>query len=378
MSSDDDDINFLGFPSDPVGTDMVANKKRKLGEDGGKEDESKYKIFSKPGYKRMYPDNCTNDEFPVYVEGLKQDDKIGNKNPLLLSKIFKQVKGIHESRRLKANKIMLVFKQASAANDFLKHSCLEENSMKAYIPASSVEAIGVVRYIPKETSNKDLFHKLTADAEIITVRRFMKKEQDELVPLTTISVTFVGTVLPQYIYLDNWRYKVFKYVPPLMQCYKCLKFNHSAKICRSEQVCSKCNGKHNYKECTSEIVKCSNCQGDHFAISKLCPIKIEKQEIHKNKNNSNKTYASLLVKNNDFPSLPQRSQNVPIVQSNKIKNKPSGQSLPIIVNDSIENIVNNSKLIDAVVKTLIALGNSNQIKTSAHIREELLKNLSSS
>lgn len=86
---------------------MVAKKKRKLG-DGEKEvmDDSKYKIFNKPGYKRMYPDNCTNGEFLVYLECIQQEDKIGNKNPLLLLKTFKQVKGIHESKRLKANKIM--------------------------------------------------------------------------------------------------------------------------------------------------------------------------------------------------------------------------------------------------------------------------------
>lgn len=63
---------------------------------------------------------------------------------------------------------------------------LEENNLKAYIPAMSVERIGVVRYIPSDTSTEDLFNKLSVDREIVEVRRFKKKVGEEMVPLTTI------------------------------------------------------------------------------------------------------------------------------------------------------------------------------------------------
>ncbi|CAH0403922.1 unnamed protein product [Chilo suppressalis] len=86
--------------------------------------------------------------------------------------------------------------------------------MRAFIPASSVVRVGIIRFIPKETSCLGLYQKLSSYSEIISVRRFMKKIDNELVPLTTISVTFVGTRLPQHIYLD--------------------------KVCRNVQVCSMC------------------------------------------------------------------------------------------------------------------------------------------
>lgn len=105
-------------------------------------DVDKYKPYSKPDYKRSYPDNSNKEEFPVYVQGIKPEDKIGNKNPLQLSKIFKNVKGIKECRRINAAKIMLVFKQAAAANDFLSHVSLRDNNMKAFVPASSMERVG--------------------------------------------------------------------------------------------------------------------------------------------------------------------------------------------------------------------------------------------
>lgn len=334
-------------------------KKRKLRAED--DDEAKYKPYTKPGYKRCYPDNSNNTEFPVYVESTNRDDKIGNKNPLLLSKIFKLVKGIHERRRINANKIMLVFKQAAAANNFLTNDCLSSNDMRAYIPASSVESVGVVRFIPKETSNMDLYTKLSSDCEIVSIRRFMKKIDNNVVPLATISITFVGTILPQYVFLDNWRCKVFKYIPPVLQCYKCMKFNHSAKYCRNDQICSKCTGNHIFKDCTSDTLKCNNCGGDHVAISMKCPIKAAKLDKLKNIN-----YARA-VNDSNFPALPKpKAQNTTFT-----KTVQSVQPIDIV------NIINNSKFLESVVNALVALGNSNEIKTTTHIKETLLKYLKS-
>lgn len=84
---------------------------------------AKLNNFIRPGYVRNYPDTSTGTEFPVYVESKLEDEKIGNKNPLSLSKNFKTIKRIHEQRRMNAQKIMLVFKTASMANDLLKNKC---------------------------------------------------------------------------------------------------------------------------------------------------------------------------------------------------------------------------------------------------------------
>lgn len=375
MSTEEEEEN--GMLIDPGGDSKkrkLVPPKKKPRVSGITEDD--YKMFTKPGYKRTYPDNSrSTGEFPVYVEGNEYEDKIGNKNPLQLSKLFKAVKGIWERRRISANKIMLVFKQASAANDFLMDSSLQNNNMRAYIPASSVETVGVVRYIPKETSNSELFKELTSDCEIIRVRRFTKKIEGEIVPLSTISVTFAGTVLPQYIYLDNWRYKVDRYIPPLMQCFKCMKFSHSAYHCRNEQVCSKCSGKHSYKECDNDEIKCSNCQGAHLAISKLCPIKSARMEKHVNMHKGQSYAAVTKSVNNIYPPLPQTHKNMlghnQKMMSNNVNNNISQNSI------DINMLVNDSKIIDSFVKTLVALGNSNTVKTVAHIKEVLIKNLNS-
>lgn len=368
-------------------------KKRKLKEKQSSlpapVDEDKYKPFIKPEYKRSYPDNSSKEEFPIYVEGV--NEKIGNKNPLHLSKIFKNVKGIKEKRRINASKIMVVFKQAVAANDFLSHSCLKEHNMRAYIPASSVERIGTIRFIAKETSNVELYEKLMADSEIVGVRRFTKKVNGEIVPLTTVSLTFVGTSLPQFVFLDSWRYRVYTYVPPLMQCFKCMRFRHNAKICRNEQVCSKCSGGHSYKECTSDILKCSNCGGDHLAISKFCPIKLEQIKRHES-NYMSRMYSTVLI-SKDFPALPKiqdksvtfasKTKSMTKTQTKKtenihecsheLPNKATAQATPIPT--TYDHLVNDELFLQKIIKTLVTLGNSNKINTTAHIKDILMQNL---
>lgn len=58
----------------------------------------------------------------------------------------------------------------------------------------------------------------------------------------------------------GWRsYKFFDDVG-VIQCFKCWKFGHMSKECRSEKnICPKCTGDHMAKQCQSQETKCSNC-----------------------------------------------------------------------------------------------------------------------
>lgn len=77
------------------------------------------------------------------------------------------------------------------------------------------------------------------------------------------------------------------------RCYKCLGFNHKSVECRNEEVCSKCLGKHDSRNCQKEqIEKCSNCvkanerlnlklSVDHMTLSRECPVYLNKLKIEK-------------------------------------------------------------------------------------------------
>lgn len=339
---------------------LPARKRKFLAKDNsGGESADKYKPYIKPHYKRIYGENSEHSDYTVFVESTRGEVKMGNTDPVTLQKLLSQhIKGQHEISRVNAHKIQIIFKQANAANDFINSEIfLERNSLKAYIPASYVERIGVIQYVSTELSNEDLYRKLSCEYEIIAVRRFTKKGEDgSRYPLTTISVTFVTNNLPQFVYIDRWRSKVKEYIYPVMQCYKCLKFNHTAKICKNKQVCSKCAGEHSHKDCVSDDmnIKCSNCGGAHLAISKLCPIKQAKVKASYAK----VTARPVILNDKNFPVL------------SKPKSAVTNQD---VSNKSVDKI--DDKIVNAMVKALLILGNSDVPKTRQKIKELILENL---
>lgn len=62
------------------------------------------------------------------------------------------------------------------------------------------------------------------------------------------------------------------------QCSYCQRHSHTAKDCQSTPLCGKCGYKHERRYCTSAIIKCANCHGEHGASSKKCPHWLKAEE----------------------------------------------------------------------------------------------------
>ncbi|KAG7299133.1 hypothetical protein JYU34_017649 [Plutella xylostella] len=356
-----------GNEGDPSSA-SVNKKKRPAESSGGGEDvdNNSYSPFLKQNYIRLYPDNSTNVEFKVFVESADKKDKLGNKSPIYLNHIFTtDIKGVIGIHRVNANQIAAVFKQSNNANNFITNATfLAKHQLRAYIPAAQIEKTGIIRFVPTNIYNKELYNKLSSTSEIIAIRRFTKKVGQETIPL------------------------------------QCFKFNHSAKVCNGKQRCSCCAGEHHYKECsTPDEVRCCNCSGPHLAISKSCPIKLKKIMEKKSKI----TYASAAASKQlelevNFPPLPavNKTQNV---NSNKFNNKNVNKSVQSVSNNVNKNkqkgnepvsqdfspkavdlktqLINNDDLVNVIVSTLIQLGNKSDDNpiTTSFIKELLFKNL---
>lgn len=345
---------------------------------GGDSNEDSHLPYLKPNYKRLYPENSTNVEFKVFVES-KDKDKLGNKSPIYLNHIFStEVKGVVAIRRINANKITVIFKQHNTANNFLNNTkFMEKYNIKAYIPAAQIERTGIIRYVPQNISNKELYSKLSSSYDIVAIRRFTKKVGQTRVPLQTVSITFLSNSLPDNVQYDLFSYRVFDYVPPLQQCYRCFKFNHSAKICNGKQRCSCCSGEHSYKECDKpNELCCINCGGAHLAISKMCPIKMKKIQEKKNRI----TYASVVDSKRDaFPPLipnpiSKQPQDPPTNNNTKTPTFTKAPSQPI---DLKNLLMTNNDLTMILVRTLIEIANKadDSPVTTKSIKDLLFKNL---
>lgn len=346
-------------PRETVKKRKITPSEKKLGELS----QEKYSIYTKPGYKRLFPTSRSGD-CVVYVEST-ENKKVGNRNPISVTNLFTQnVKGIVAVHRVNAHKIGITFRKPEPANSFLSmDDFLMKYKLRAFIPAYMTEKTGVLRFVPRDMSNEDIYKNLCSDAEVISVKRFMRKVDGKLAPLNTVAVTFATTTLPQYVYINLFRYEVHTYIPPLIQCYKCLKFNHSAKVCRGIQMCSSCAGQHSYKECDVDTIICINCSGNHLAISRECPEKQKKMEEKKKKvyNQNYVTVVSTPPSLNDdkqFPPLPKTIEK----QTPKI---------------DFKQIAENDIIINAIIKSLVTLGNNtdNVPLTNKRIREILLSNL---
>lgn len=278
-------------------------------------DEEEEDLYRKPyrvtDYSRRYPeDSMKGMDYIVFVES-SVEKPIGSRDMISLNNCLTRfIKGIKYLKKINKFKMGVVFDTPNLANAFLDNvTFLKEYCLRASIPASSAEVTGVVR-IPTDMSNKKIFEALSSSKKIICVRRLLKKSFSEgkptLVPTQTVAITFASSSsLPDYVYLKKWRLQVDPYIPPIKQCYKCLRYGHLAKFCKNSVRCSICSEPHSFKDCNEnkENAKCVHCEGNHISISGACPIKQKKIQEMKNKA-SPSPFASLFDSKN-FPLLSQ-------------------------------------------------------------------------
>ena len=57
----------------------------------------------------------------------------------------------------------------------------------------------------------------------------------------------------------------------LRQCFKCQRYEHTSRRCRSEERCGQCAGNHDTRSCQTNETKCAGCNGNHPSWTKTCP-----------------------------------------------------------------------------------------------------------
>ena len=114
------------------------------------------------------------------------------------------------------------------------------------------------------------------------VSRFILKKDGKEIKTNTLFLTFDTHKPPEKLKIGYYFTNVQPYIPNPLRCFQCQKFGHSKKFCKNEIACWKC-GKvgHDGGDCKSETVCCLNCNGDHFASSKSCPIWQQEKDIQR-------------------------------------------------------------------------------------------------
>ena len=118
---------------------------------------------------------------------------------------------------------------------------------------------GVVQFgrSAKGLSTEDIIEEISTSPrneevpEITSANRASIQKNGSKIPNGTFFLTFNSECLPTYLFLGFERFKVERYLSTPRRCFKCQKFGHGSKTCRSkEDICSICaSTDHSYKDC---------------------------------------------------------------------------------------------------------------------------------
>ncbi|KAH7974845.1 hypothetical protein HPB49_020397 [Dermacentor silvarum] len=164
-----------------------------------------------------------------------------------------------------------------AGRRLLQMTVIAGIAVDAVIPNWYHKNVGKISGVPFRYTDRQLLDCFT-EAGVIHVRRqvtFLRKRDGSLLstPEDGIVLTFRPDIeLPETIALGFDVFRVHEYCAAPIQCYRCLRFGHTATLCDLPRRCKLCAGPHIYKECRNpnEPV-CANCGGEHAATFTGCP-----------------------------------------------------------------------------------------------------------
>lgn len=208
---------------------------------------------SKPFRVKLFPASFLG-PYPVYFR--KKDKPT---NVLLISaEMYKQYKSVKEIKKLSLDKLRVVFGSRGDANALLE-SNLFSNLYRVYAPCDSCEISGVI--YDEFLSCNDVIdyglgifkNKSISPVKILDCNRLSKLSfngsNTNYVHSDCMKITFAGSVIPDFVSIDNVTYSVRLYYPRLMHCTRCLLFGHTSNYCSNKPKCSKCGESHSSSEC---------------------------------------------------------------------------------------------------------------------------------
>lgn len=168
------------------------------------------------------------------------------------------------------NKAAIYFNSFRKANSFLEDQKFLENShIKAYIPKSAISVKGLLRGVDTSFSEEEILENISPinnSKKIFEIRRIKKRviEKGETLLVNTPLIVFSikGRTLPEKIALFKCIIDTEKYIQPVVQCFSCLRYGHTASQCKGKPKCKRCGSEDNggvcNKSCHNHCIHCKS------------------------------------------------------------------------------------------------------------------------
>lgn len=210
------------------------------------------------------------------------------------------------------DKLRVVFGSRGDANALLE-SNLFSNLYRVYAPCDSCEISGVI--YDEFLSCNDVIdyglgifkNKSISPVKILDCNRLSKLSfngsNTNYVHSDCMKITFAGSVIPDFVSIDNVTYSVRLYYPRLMHCTRCLLFGHTSNYCSNKPKCSKCGESHSSSECDKHSDVCIYCKLNHSSIKECSVYKANQQKFNQQIKLKNRfSYSEILKASGDFAS----------------------------------------------------------------------------
>lgn len=209
---------------------------------------------------------------------------------------------IVELVRLCRTKILIHCADAATANSLILSDKFPSD-YNFFIPVNYVSRVAIIRDIDVEFTEDELFHALdTRQFKLLKVQRLSRKcvsdeKKVSYVPSQSVKLTFAGPDMPANVFLWYSRVPCEPFVQSTIQCFKCLKFGHTSKVCRSKNnVCRKCfQDESEDHVCNITQIQCVNCKGMHNPKSPSCPELERQKKIKQMMSNRNLCYLEAAI-----------------------------------------------------------------------------------
>ena len=220
--------------------------------------------------------------FLVLLESQSTELNLGNIHPIKIGRELKKEKipDITRIIRKGKNRVGVEFTTPKSANYFIKSEFSKKNNLTASISVSLVTC----REVPLDITPEELIETTIAEVPLLAARRLNKRvrnnqNQIEYIPTESVVATFRGKKIPKEVVIDYYHARVHIYIPPVIQCMRCLRYGHVKAACRGKKRCALCEQEHEETTCNSLEPSCIYCKDKHNSTSRTCPEFTRQKEI---------------------------------------------------------------------------------------------------
>lgn len=229
----------------------------------------------------IYPLKTNNWPKFIVMESVTPDVPLAKLSPFAIQKGISGIAGtVKDVKKLKSGQILVECLKKSHADNLLRTNSLGDVPVRTFPHPHLNSCKGVIRTRDLQDMEEDDIATELKDQGVTQVKRITLKRDDKVVNTGTYILTFNLHDHPERIQIGYLSVRVDKYIPNPLRCFSCQKFGHGSASCKCKPVCCTCGEDGHQLPCTRPP-KCCNCEGNHPASSKDCPVWIKEKEIQR-------------------------------------------------------------------------------------------------